>query len=82
MCILLSLFTLTLWPAKIDPILAGPNLRVNSSKTELTVIKQEKYRVDESWRKVKKLGSLMGDDEYIIKRKCLAAASLGKLQSL
>ena len=48
------------------------NLKVNESKTEHTIIKREKKRIDEKWRGVKKLGSLLGDSEDVIRRKQLS----------
>lgn len=61
--------------------LAKFDLKVNSDKTELTILARGE-RPEERWRKVKKLGSLLGDEEDIIQRKNLASAALGSLQNL
>jgi exonuclease III len=66
---------------KIGDILAKSNLIVNDEKTEVTILKRGQ-RNEERWRKVKKLGSLLGDEEDMINRKNLASAALGKLQNL
>jgi sorting nexin-29 len=63
----------------IAKCLAKHNLTVNNEKTELTTIKRGQ-RHEETWRKSKKLGSLLGDEEDIIRRKNLATAALGQLK--
>ena len=47
-------------------ILNNNNLQVNEDKTEHTIIKREK---EEIWRNVIKLGSKLGDNEDIKRRK-------------
>ena len=54
------------------------NLQVNESKTEFTTIS----RSDDSWRKVKKVGSLLGDSEDVCRRKQLSNAALYKLKNI
>lgn len=66
---------------RVGEILRRNNLFVNEDKTELTELKRG-LRTEESWRKVKKLGTLLGEQEEFIRRKNLAMAALGKLQSL
>jgi hypothetical protein len=66
---------------KIGEILARSNLIMNDEKTEVNILKRGQ-RNEEHWRKAKKLGSLLGDDEDMIHRKNLASAALGKLQNL
>ena len=54
------------------------NLLVNDDKTEHTVIERGD-RNTETWRYVKKLGSLLGDSEDIAHRKQLAIAGMNQL---
>ena len=54
---------------QVQEILAKYNLLVNEEKTEYTKIKRESKKEEESWRKVKKVGSLLGDEEDIERRK-------------
>ena len=68
-----------------DRILLQHNLLVNTDKTENTTLQRHpgiKGSEKEIWRKVKKLGSLLGDREDIARRKQLATVSLRKLDSL
>ena len=68
-----------------DKILLQDNLLVNTEKTENTTLERhpgKKGAEKEEWRKVKKLGSLLGDREDITRRKQLATTSLRKLDSL
>ena len=61
------------------------NLLVNTNKTENTTLQRHRGKNSsekEKWRKVKKLGSLLGDREDIARRKQLATVSLRKLDSL
>lgn len=58
------------------------NLKVNDSKTEHTTIKREKKRIDEKWRAVKKLGSLLGDSEDVIRRKQLSYSAMNKIKPM
>ena len=64
-----------------EPILTKHNLCTNKSKTELTTLLRGK-KMNEQWRHVKKLGSLLGDREDIARRKSLAAAQMKSLQKL
>ena len=54
------------------------NLKINEDKTEHTEIKRGD-RNTESWRYAKKVGSLIGDTEDIMRRKQLAIASMNNL---
>ena len=58
----------------IGDVLKRGNLIVNPTKTENTVIRRQKKN-EESWRKSKKLGSLLGDVEDITNRKNLSIAA-------
>ena len=59
------------------PTLQKGNLFVNQDKTEITTLKRENHK-NETWRTVKKLGSLLGDSEDISNRKKLASVALIK----
>ena len=63
------------------PILRQDNLKVNDDKTEHTTITRTE-RQQESWRNVKKLGSLLGDNEDIINRKNLATNASTKIDKI
>ena len=65
----------------VEQVLAEEDLIVNKSKTEQTVIKKD-TRINEKWRTVKKLGSLLGDSEDISRRKQLACASMKSVKHL
>ncbi len=58
------------------------NLAMNTDKTELTHLKRQEKKEDESWRSTKKLGTLLGDSEDITRRKQLAAAYFKNLTRL
>ena len=58
------------------------NLLVNEEKTEYTEIKREQKKEEEQWRKVKKVGSLLGDEEDMERRRSLAAAAMGKMNKI
>ena len=47
-------------------------LAMNSDKTELTTIRRETNKKEETWRNTKKLGTLLGDVEEMQRRKQLA----------
>ena len=57
------------------------NLKVNDSKTEYTTLKRNS-KDKEEWRKVKKLGSLIGDAEDIMQRKQLSIVAMRKFESI
>ena len=59
--------------------LSNFNLNVNTSKTEFTLIERNG---NSSWKHIKKLGSLLGDKEDIIRRKQLSNAALFKLKEI
>ena len=52
------------------------NLKVNETKTEYTTLTRDESEV---WKKTKKVGSLLGDDEDINRRKQLSQAAMNKL---
>jgi hypothetical protein len=60
-------------------IFAKWNLTVNIGKTEKTSIQRYSNRLQENWRGVRKLGSLIGDYEDVARRKQLAIAGFRKL---
>ena len=56
------------------PVLARWNLRMNQSKTELTTISKKEHE----WEETKKLGTLLGEEANLLKRKELAEAVLNQ----
>jgi hypothetical protein len=68
--------------SKAPVILRKWNLEMNSTKTEITTLKREKTVEQELWRKTKKLGTMLGDNEEIKRRKQLAAFALNKMKSI
>ena len=66
---------------RVADILAEGNLKVNSSKTEQTVIRRGE-KSTEDWRHTKKLGSLLGDEEDIARRKTLATATMQNMNKV
>ena len=66
---------------KIEETLKVYNLTVNVDKTEKIVIKRGE-RLEEFWRKNKKLGSLLGDEEDILRRKILARNALREIDNV
>ena len=66
----------------VQAVLKKYNLLVNEEKTEYTEIKREKKKEDEQWRKAKKVGSLLGDEEDMGRRRTLAAAAMGKMNKI
>ena len=66
----------------MQEILAKYNLLVNEEKTEYTNVKRESKKEEESWRKVKKVGSLLGDEEDIDRRKKLATVVMNKMDKI
>jgi hypothetical protein len=67
---------------KAPAILKKWNLEMNSAKTEITTLKREPKVEQEKWRKTKKLGTMLGDNEEIKRRKQLAAFALNKMKSI
>ena len=57
------------------------NLKINESKTEHTVLKRGD-KLSESWRNTKKLGSLLGSSEDIMRRKQLSIAATRNLDNI
>ncbi|XP_029656293.1 uncharacterized protein LOC115230218 [Octopus sinensis] len=55
-------------------------LNVNVEKTKFTELARQKSKLDKHWRKVKKLGSLLGDEQYVIMRKTHANSALRSLK--
>ena len=66
----------------VKDILSEDNLLLNETKTEHTVIERCEERNNERWRSVKKLGSLLGDSEDLIRRKQLAIVANKDLNQL
>ena len=70
---------------KSPDILLQHNLLVNTEKTENTTLERHPGKEGakkEEWRKVKKLGSLLGDREDMARRKQLSTTSLRKHDSM
>ena len=67
--------------SKAPAILKEWNLKVNESKLELTKLERSDKN-KESWRTTKKLGTLLGDQEELTRRKQLAAASFKKAKMM
>ncbi|XP_029657460.1 uncharacterized protein LOC115231616 [Octopus sinensis] len=57
-------------------------LTVNTEKTEYISLRRSERRIDESWRRHKKLGTLLGDTEDVTRRKILSNGAFRKLMSL
>ncbi|XP_029655928.1 uncharacterized protein LOC115229770 [Octopus sinensis] len=55
-------------------------LNVNVEKTEFTELPKQKFKLDEHWRKVKKLRSLLGDEQDVTMRKTHANSALRSLK--
>ena len=66
---------------KAAPVLQQGNLNVNTTKTEHTILKRGN-KLNEKWRKTKKLGSLLGDVEDISRRKQLSAVALNNMNKI
>ena len=66
----------------MKPILAERNLKVNDDKTEETSVFRAETKELELWRKVKKLGSLLGDFEDMKRRTTLAVASQKSIEEM
>ena len=58
------------------------HLKVNRDKTEHTKVVRKSDRIEEEWRSTRKLGSLLGDEEDVARRKQLASAAFRALWSL
>ncbi|XP_029654183.1 uncharacterized protein LOC115227525 [Octopus sinensis] len=56
-------------------------LKVNIEKTEYVTINREANRTDEKGRNSKKVGTLLGDSEDIMRRKMLSTVALNKLRT-
>ena len=66
----------------VKPILAERNLKVNDDKTEETSVFRAETKELELWRKVKKLGSLLGDFEDMKRRTTLAVTSQKSIEGM
>lgn len=62
-------------------ILKKDNLLVNDTKTEFTTLLRSE-KINEKWRTTKKLGSLLGDSEDIMRRKQLSIVTQKDLQNV
>ena len=65
----------------VTPTFAEFNLQINNTKTEHTVLKRSDKK-NEDWRSTKKLGSLKGDQEDILRRKQLSTTALYNLNNI
>ena len=65
----------------MSKILSSGNLQVNDTKTEVTTLKRSNNDT-EIWRKIKNLGSLLGDKEDIKNRKRLTNIVFTKLECI
>ena len=68
--------------ATASTVLPQWSLIMNRDKTEYTDIFRSADRIDEEWRTTRKLGSLLGNEEDIMRRKQLATAAFQSLWSL
>ena len=68
--------------ATASTVLPQWSLIMNRDKTEYTDIFRSEDRMDEEWRTTRKLDSLLGDEEDIMRRKQLATAAFQSLWSL
>ncbi|GFS05961.1 hypothetical protein ElyMa_001212600 [Elysia marginata] len=64
--------------AKIQETLEKHQLKVNTDKTEFTLLSKS----EENWKKGKKVGSLIDDNEDIERRKQLSSTALSRLNNL
>ena len=55
---------------------------MNTEKTEWTTLKRGKEKKDETWRTTKKLGTLLGDREEMLRWKKLAASAFNNLRRI
>ena len=65
-----------------NDILKSWSLAMNGDKTEETILKRGEKREDETWRKTKKLGTLLGDTEELARRKQLAGVAFHNMRKL
>ena len=66
----------------ISKVLKKYKLLVNNDKTECTTISRKNQKKEEEWRSTRKVGSLLGDEEDINRRKQLATASMTKINAI
>ena len=66
----------------VGDCLADWDLKVNQAKTERTTIQRKKDRVEEEWRRTRKLGSLIGDKEDVARRIQIASGTFNKMWPL
>ena len=59
--------------------LAEWSVQINAAKTERTGVSRQVDRTHEPWRTTRKLGSLLGDAEYVTRRMQLANVSFHKM---
>ena len=64
-----------------EHILGKKDLKVNKSKTEFTTLHRG-TKDSETWRNVKKVGSLLGDQQDIARRKQLAIAAMRTMNNV
>ena len=66
----------------VKETLGERNLIVNEDKTEVTSIKREKKKEQETWRQTKKLGSLLGDFEDMKRREQLSNNAMSSVKKI
>ena len=64
---------------KSTSILEKYNLHTNLEKSEITVLKGNAVKINETWRRVKKIESLLRDEKEIVDSKILATAAFSRL---
>ena len=67
---------------EVQSVLKPFSLFVNTDKTEYTDVVREADREKELWRKSKKVGSLIGDDLDVGRRKSLAIVAMNKMSEI
>ena len=67
---------------EISKVLKKYKLLVNNDKAEHTTINRKNSKMEEEWRSAKKVGSLLGDEEDMNRRKQLATASMNKINAI
>ena len=58
------------------------DLNVNTDKTEYTIIQRKINTEEKHWRSTKKVGSLIGDEEDVTRRKSLSTVALNRLHTI
>ena len=66
----------------VTSVLGELDLIVKNDKTELTIIGHHDVVADQSWRNTKKLGSLLGIEEDVARRRVLAVQCFKNLEAV